>query len=71
MHDREPFLLSYHALVIAVGAVSATFNVPGVREHTLFLKEVADARAIRQRIAACSTSSWWAAAPPAWSSPPS
>lgn len=53
VHDREPFLLSYHALVIAVGAVSATFNVPGVREHSLFLKEVADARAIRQRIIDC------------------
>ncbi len=53
VQDGEPFLLSYHALVIAVGAVSATYNVPGVREHALFLKEVPDARAIRQRIIDC------------------
>ncbi|HEY8240169.1 MAG TPA: FAD-dependent oxidoreductase, partial [Kiritimatiellia bacterium] len=51
--DHETFLLSYHALVIAVGGVSRTFGVPGVAEHALFLKELSDARAIRQRIAEC------------------
>lgn len=50
VHDQEPFLLSYHILVVAVGAVSQTFGVPGVLEHALFLKELQDARQIRQRI---------------------
>lgn len=48
--DGERFLISYNRLVIAVGAVSKTFNIPGVKEHALFLKELSDARAIRQRI---------------------
>ncbi len=51
--DRETFLLSYNVLVIAVGAISKTFNIPGVLEHALFLKELSDARAIRQRIIEC------------------
>ena len=29
---------------------SNTFNVPGVQEHTLFLKELADARAVRSSL---------------------
>ncbi len=48
--DHTRFLLSYNLLVIAVGAVSKTFGIPGVTEHALFLKELPDARAIRQRI---------------------
>jgi len=51
--DHEPFLLNYHRLVIAVGAINKTFGVPGVIEHAMFLKELADARAIRQRIIEC------------------
>jgi NADH:ubiquinone reductase (non-electrogenic) len=51
--DNEPFLLNYHRLVISVGAINKTFGVPGVAEHGLFLKELADARAIRQRIIEC------------------
>jgi NADH:ubiquinone reductase (non-electrogenic) len=51
--DKESFLLNYHALVIAVGGVSRTFNIPGVEQHALFLKELSDARAIRQRIIEC------------------
>ncbi|KAG1732120.1 NDE1, mitochondrial external NADH dehydrogenase [Suillus lakei] len=39
--------------VIAVGAYSQTFNVPGVKEHAHFLKDVRDARAIRTRIIDC------------------
>ncbi|XP_022103893.1 probable NADH dehydrogenase [Acanthaster planci] len=42
--------LSYDKLVIGVGAVSNTFGIPGVMEHAFFLKEVSDARAIRNRI---------------------
>ncbi|KAK3086417.1 hypothetical protein FSP39_018177 [Pinctada imbricata] len=42
--------LNYDKLVIGIGALSNTFNVPGVYEHAFFLKEVADARKIRNRI---------------------
>jgi NADH:ubiquinone reductase (non-electrogenic) len=48
--DRHPFDVAYDVLVIAVGAVSNTFGVPGVAEHALFLKELHDARELRQRI---------------------
>ena len=48
--DAHPFTVGYDILVIAVGAVSNTFNVPGVAEHALFLKELNDARLLRQRI---------------------
>ncbi len=51
--DRKPFILPYDILVIAVGAISNTFGVPGVKQHAFFLKELADARAIRQRIIEC------------------
>lgn len=51
--DQETFLLSYSTLVIGVGAVNKTFGIPGVRENTLFLKELSDARGIRQRIIEC------------------
>lgn len=34
--NRYP--LKYDKLIIAVGAVSNTFGVPGVREHSFFLK---------------------------------
>lgn len=47
------FDLPYDKLVIAVGCYSQTFGTPGIREHALFLKDVADARKIRNRILAC------------------
>lgn len=59
-HDDTPiqlggrkFDLPYDKLVIAVGCYSQTFNIPGVRENALFLKDIGDARRIRQRIMAC------------------
>lgn len=45
--------LSYDKLVIAVGAENATFGIPGVREHSCFLKEVGDAQRIRKKIMDC------------------
>ncbi len=48
--DGHEFEVSYDVLVIAVGAVSNSFGVPGVAEHALFLKELNDARELRQRI---------------------
>ncbi|KAK9762816.1 hypothetical protein K7432_011089 [Basidiobolus ranarum] len=46
----EKFLLDYDTLIVAVGAYSNTFNVPGVQENALFLKDINDARAIRHRV---------------------
>ncbi len=48
--DKHEFDIAYDILVIAVGAVSNTFGVHGVAEHALFLKELHDARELRQRI---------------------
>ncbi|KAJ3509610.1 hypothetical protein NLJ89_g5136 [Agrocybe chaxingu] len=54
LHERQnPFTLKYDKLIIAVGAYSQTFNVPGVKEHAHFLKDVKDARRIRSRILEC------------------
>ncbi|KAH9848660.1 pyridine nucleotide-disulfide oxidoreductase-domain-containing protein [Lenzites betulinus] len=36
--SSQKFQLTYDKLVIAVGAYSQTFNVPGVKEHAYFLK---------------------------------
>ncbi|CCM05611.1 uncharacterized protein FIBRA_07840 [Fibroporia radiculosa] len=49
----EKFTLRYDRLVISVGAYNRTFNVPGVKEHGHFLKDIRDARAIRSRIIEC------------------
>ncbi|KAG0260511.1 hypothetical protein DFQ27_003493 [Actinomortierella ambigua] len=45
--------LQYDHLIISVGSYSNTFNIPGVKEHGFFLKEVSDARKIRQRVLEC------------------
>lgn len=50
---QTPFEMRYDKLVIGIGALSNTFGVPGVEEHALFLKELRDARRIRQRIIEC------------------
>ncbi|KAL5017674.1 hypothetical protein ScPMuIL_007263 [Solemya velum] len=44
------YYLKYDKLVIGVGALSNTFGVPGVEEHAFYLKEIGDARKIRNRI---------------------
>lgn len=51
--DRKRFNLTYDYLVIAVGARSNTYGIPGVERHALFLRDLADARHIRQRIIEC------------------
>ena len=48
--DRHEFDVRFDVLVIAVGAVSNSFGVPGVAEHAMHLKELHDARELRQRI---------------------
>lgn len=50
VHDGDEFDLSFDVLTIGVGADVNTFDVPGVREHAVFLKEASDARKIRQTI---------------------
>ncbi|CAK0749843.1 hypothetical protein CVIRNUC_001942 [Coccomyxa viridis] len=47
------FDLDYDVLVVAVGAVTNTFNVPGVVGNCFFLKTAEDAKAIRERVNAC------------------
>ena len=49
---HQEYDLTYDQLVIGVGALSNTFNIPGVKENAFFLKELADARSIRNRIIA-------------------
>ncbi|CAL1709677.1 unnamed protein product [Somion occarium] len=51
--DSRTFNLHYDKLIIAVGAYSQTFNVPGVKENAYFLKDIRDARAIRTRVLEC------------------
>jgi NADH:ubiquinone reductase (non-electrogenic) len=51
--EGDPFTVPYDLLVIAVGAVSNTFQVPGVEGNALYLRELSDARALRQRIIGC------------------
>ena len=48
--DANEFSLMFDILVIGVGAISNTFGIKGVEQYALFLKELSDARAIRQRI---------------------
>ncbi|KAK6952905.1 hypothetical protein Daesc_005202 [Daldinia eschscholtzii] len=50
VHETE---VPYDMLVIGVGAENATFGIPGVREHSCFLKEIKDAQAIRTKIMDC------------------
>lgn len=47
------FDLNYDKLIVTVGCYSQTFGTPGVREHAYFLKDVGDARRIRNRLLAC------------------
>ncbi|KAI8615099.1 NDE1, mitochondrial external NADH dehydrogenase, partial [Chytriomyces sp. MP71] len=49
----DRFEVPFDSLLIATGAVSNTFGIPGVNEHALFLKDVSDARKIRNRIMEC------------------
>lgn len=51
--DTSSTEVPFDMLVVAVGAENATFGIPGVREHSCFLKEVGDAQQIRKRIMDC------------------
>ena len=45
--------IPFDMLVVGVGAENATFGIPGVKEHSCFLKEVGDAQKIRKQIMDC------------------
>ncbi|KAI4732015.1 FAD/NAD(P)-binding domain-containing protein [Aureobasidium sp. EXF-10728] len=47
------FEMNYDKLVVAVGCYSQTFGTPGVKEHAYFLKDIGDARKIRNRMLSC------------------
>ncbi|KAK0630823.1 hypothetical protein B0T17DRAFT_590217 [Bombardia bombarda] len=51
--DMAETEVPYDMLVIGVGAENATFGIPGVREHSCFLKEIPDAQLIRKKIMDC------------------
>ena len=42
--------VEYDSLIFALGAVTADFGVPGVKEHAFGLKSTADAEALRQHV---------------------
>ncbi len=42
--------IDYDQLVIATGSVGTTFGIPGVEQHALQMKSIADARVIKQRL---------------------
>lgn len=46
----DAFRLDYDKLIVAVGATTNTFNIPGVKEHAMSLKQVTDATIMRDRI---------------------
>ncbi|CAL8462201.1 g1732 [Coccomyxa elongata] len=47
------FKVNYDVLIVAIGAVTNTFGVPGVDEHCFYMKNAEDAKALRERINAC------------------
>ena len=48
--DAGAFAIAYEQLVLAVGAVPRTFPVPGLAEHAVGFKDLADAIQLRNRI---------------------
>jgi NADH dehydrogenase len=42
--------IDFDHLVIATGSVGTTFGIPGVEQHALQMKSIADARAIKRRL---------------------
>ncbi|KAF9517464.1 hypothetical protein BS47DRAFT_1326181 [Hydnum rufescens UP504] len=45
--------IKYDYLVYAVGAETQTFNIPGVKEHSCFMKELKDAEKLRTTVMDC------------------
>jgi NADH:ubiquinone reductase (H+-translocating) len=51
--DGDELTLSYDHLVVALGSVSRTLPVPGLAEHGIGLKSLADAVALRNQVLTC------------------
>lgn len=51
LKPRDQIEIKYDYLVTAVGAEPNTFNIPGVQEHGLFMKEIDDSFKVRQKFA--------------------
>lgn len=45
--------IHYDYLVMAVGAEVQTFNIPGVKEHACFMKELGDAEKMQSAFLDC------------------
>ncbi|MCO5611922.1 hypothetical protein L7F22_066181 [Adiantum nelumboides] len=48
--EPKEFTVAYDKLVIAAGAQALTFNIHGLHEHAIFLREVSDAQSIRRKL---------------------
>lgn len=48
--EQREFTVAYDRLVVAVGARTNTFGIPGVEEFCSFLKQIDDARTIRKKL---------------------
>jgi len=46
----EKFSLDYDHLVVSVGAEPNTFNIPGVKEYSTFMKEIEDGMKVKRQI---------------------
>jgi NADH:ubiquinone reductase (non-electrogenic) len=51
--SHRQFSLQFDKLIVAIGADNNTYDIPGVKEYALFLKELNDARKIRSKIIEC------------------
>ncbi|TMK99534.1 MAG: NAD(P)/FAD-dependent oxidoreductase [Actinobacteria bacterium] len=51
--DSSPLELAYDQLLIALGSVSRTLPIPGLAEHGIGLKSLADATAVRNQVLQC------------------
>lgn len=49
----ELFSMAYDKLVVSVGSYSQTFGIEGVKDNAYFLKDVQDARKIRNKLLSC------------------
>jgi NADH dehydrogenase len=48
--DDRPHRLSFDTLVLALGGITHTFGIPGLEEHAMGMKSLADAFSLRNRI---------------------
>jgi len=51
--EVSQFTIPYDQLVIAVGADTATFGIPGVKEHSVFMRSIDDVQKLRNKVMDC------------------